>query len=308
MTDRLFIIGHKSNRMTKEAAEELEEMGEDTSDMIMSQSKMREMIMNATKVASNNFKGVDIQTELGNYKSTFQILSEIGAIWDEIKQADLRTGDNRQNLLLEAMAGKNRANTLASVLMNNDILQSAYQDSKYNAAGKATEELEKVSQSITFHLNQLTNAWQELWANAANRDVNNMFIDLGTTILKVINEVGGLQSAFTLLYGGTILKGLMTADSWLVKFVQGLDNAKASSQGLGDTLNNVFTNLTGGGDPNKETRWKGLAQIQMNREDAKTGKTKNPIADETKEVIEANKELAESEELVQAATEGSTIA
>ena len=294
--------------MTKEAAEELEEMGEDTSDMIMSQSKMREMIMNATKVASNNYKGVDIQTELGNYKSTFQILSEIGAIWDEIKQADLRTGDNRQNLLLEAMAGKNRANTLASVLMNNDILQSAYQDSKYNAAGKATEELEKVSQSITFHLNQLTNAWQELWANAANRDVINMFIDLGTTILNLINDVGGLQSAFTLLYGGTILKGLMTADSWLVKFVQGLDNAKASSQGLGDTLNNVFTNLTGGGDPNKETRWKGLAQIQKNREDAKTGKTKNPIADETKEAIEANKELAESEELVQTATEGSTAA
>ena len=158
------------------------------------------------------------------------------------------------------------------------------------------------------HLAKLQNAWQELWANAANRDVINMFIDLGTTILNLINDVGGLQSAFTLLYGGTILKGLMTADSWLVKFVQGLDNAKASSQGLGDTLNNVFTNLTGGGDPNKETRWKGLAQIQKNREDAKTGKTKNPIADETKEVIEANKELAESEELVQTATEGSTIA
>ena len=158
------------------------------------------------------------------------------------------------------------------------------------------------------HLAKLKNAWQEFWANAANRDVINMFIDLGTTILNVINEVGGLQSAFALLYGGTIIKGLMIADSWLVKFVQGLDNAKASSQGLGDTLNNVFTNLTGGGDPNKETRWKGLAQIQKNREDAKTGKTKNPIADETKEVIEANKELAESEELVQDATEGSTIA
>lgn len=239
MTDRLFIIGHKSNRMTKEAAEELEEMGEDTSDMIMSQSKMREMIMNATKVASNNFKGVDIQTELGNYKSTFQILSEIGAIWDEIKQADLRTGDNRQNLLLEAMAGKNRANTLASVLMNNDILQSAYQDSKYNAAGKATEELEKVSQSITFHLNQLTNAWQELWANAANRDVVNMFIDLGTTILNLINDVGGLQFAFAALFSGTVVKGLFNANSLLVKYVQLLNSSKSASE----VLTGVFERL-----------------------------------------------------------------
>lgn len=58
---------------TKEAAEELEEMGEDTSDMIMSQSKMRQTIMDATKVASNSFKGFDIQDQLGNYKSTYEI-------------------------------------------------------------------------------------------------------------------------------------------------------------------------------------------------------------------------------------------
>ena len=217
---------------TKEAAEELQEMGEDTSDMIMSQSKMREMIMNATKVASNKYKGVDIQDEIGRYKSTFQILSEIGSIWDEIKQADLRTGDNRQNLLLEAMAGKNRANTLASVLMNNDVLQSAYNDSKYNAAGKATEELEKVSQGIEFHLNQLQNAWQEMWASAANRDVINGFIDLGTGILKLINEVGGLQAAFTTLFSGIIIKGLFSANSLLVKYVQMLTQASSFNGSL----------------------------------------------------------------------------
>ena len=293
---------------TKEAAEELEAMGEDTSDMIMSQSKMRELIMNATKVASNNYKGFDIQDELGRYKSTYEIMLGLSQIWDEIRQADLKTGDNRQNLLLESIAGKNRASIASSILQNPDVLQSVYEDSSTKAAGSAMEENQKYLDSISGHLAKLQNAWQELWANAANRDVINMFIDLGTTILNLINDVGGLQSAFTLLYGGTILKGLMTADSWLVKFIQGLDNAKASSQGLGDTLNNVFTNLTGGGDPNKETRWKGLAQIQKNREDTQTGKTKSSIADETKEVIEANKELVESEELVQAATEGSTIA
>lgn len=270
---------------TKEAAEELEEMGEDTSDMIMSQSKMREMIMNATKVASNNFKGVDIQTELGNYKSTFQILSEIGAIWDEIKQADLRTGDNRQNLLLEAMAGKNRANTLASVLMNNDILQSAYQDSKYNAAGKATEELEKVSQSITFHLNQLTNAWQEMWANAANRDVINAFIDLATVLLNVINKVGLLGSTFALVWGGSILKGLMTADSWLVKFIQGLNNAKESSQGLGEVFKTVFST----GDSEKGSRLKGLAQIRKDKENRN-----KPITSETASVPEVVQKASET--------------
>jgi len=92
--------------MTKEAAEELEEMGEDTSDMIMSQSKMRDLIMNATKVASNNYQGFDIQDELGRYKSTYEIMLGLAQIWDEIQQADFKTGDNRQNLLLESIAGK----------------------------------------------------------------------------------------------------------------------------------------------------------------------------------------------------------
>ena len=229
--------------MTKEAAEELEEMGEDTSDMIMSQSKMREMIMNATKVASNKYKGVDIQDEIGNYKSTFQILSEIGSIWDEIKQADLRTGDNRQNLLLEAMAGKNRANTLASVLMNNDILQSAYQDSKYNAAGKATEELEKVSQGIEYHLTQLTNSWQQLWSNVANREIINFFIDLAKAVLDFVNNVGAIPTALSALTTGVVVKGLISKDSLLVQLFKGFLGGSGGSndgQDIGDIIASKF--------------------------------------------------------------------
>lgn len=134
---------------TKSAAEELEEMGEDTSDMIMSQSKMRELIMNATKVASNNFQGFDIQDELGRYKSTYQIMLGLAQIWEEIRQADLKTGDNRQNLLLESIAGKNRANVAASILSSPDVLQSVYEDSSTKSAGSAMEENQKYLDSIS---------------------------------------------------------------------------------------------------------------------------------------------------------------
>ena len=134
---------------TKEAAEELEEMGEDTSDMIVSQSKMRELIMNATKVASNNYKGFDIQDELGRYKSTYEIMLGLSQIWDEIRQADLKTGDNRQNLLLESIAGKNRASIASSILQNPDVLQSVYEDSSTKSAGSALEENQKYLDSIS---------------------------------------------------------------------------------------------------------------------------------------------------------------
>lgn len=273
---------------TKEAAEELEEMGEDTSDMIMSQSKMRELIMNATKVASNNYQGFDIQDELGRYKSTYEIMLGLSQIWDEIRQADLKSGDNRQNLLLESIAGKNRASIASSILQNPKTLQSVYEDSSTKAANSAMKENQKYLDSISGHLAKLQNAWQEMWANAANRDVINMFIDLGTTILNVINEVGGLQSAFALLYGGTIIKGLMTADSWLVKFVTRLDEAKATSKTLGDVFRTIFDSNKS--DDESESIFKGWAQIQDQRE-KRTKAKDNPEIQASKEQKEAQQEM-----------------
>ena len=53
---------------TEEANKQLEELGEEA--VTITQSKMRDIIMAATKVESNDFQGVDILDENGNYKST----------------------------------------------------------------------------------------------------------------------------------------------------------------------------------------------------------------------------------------------
>ena len=56
---------------TEEAKEQLEELGEEA--VTITQSKMRDVIMAATKVESNDFQGFDILDENGNYKSTYEI-------------------------------------------------------------------------------------------------------------------------------------------------------------------------------------------------------------------------------------------
>ena len=59
---------------TEEAKDELEELGEDTSDFVVqTSSKLQDTIKNFTKVASNGFKGFDILDDNGNYKSTYEI-------------------------------------------------------------------------------------------------------------------------------------------------------------------------------------------------------------------------------------------
>lgn len=90
---------------TKTAKEELEEMGEETENVITTQSKLRDTIKEATAVASNGFKGFDILDENGNYKSTYEIMLGIADVYDEIAETDKQFGRNNLNLLLESVAG-----------------------------------------------------------------------------------------------------------------------------------------------------------------------------------------------------------
>jgi len=90
---------------TKSAKEELEEMGEETENVITTQSKLRDTIKEATAVASNGFKGFDILDENGNYKSTYEIMLGIADVYDEIAETDKQFGRNNLNLLLESVAG-----------------------------------------------------------------------------------------------------------------------------------------------------------------------------------------------------------
>ena len=201
---------------TKSAKEELEEIGEETENVITTQSKLRETIKEATAVASNEFKGFDILDDNGNYKSTYEIMLGISQIYQEILDTDKQFGRNNANLLLETLAGKTRANIAASILQSPDILESAYKSSQ-EADNSALRENEKYLQSISGHLAKLKNAWQEMWANAANRDILNFFIDLGTAALKLANTIGIIPTTFALLLPyleifkkGTTGKGLVT--------------------------------------------------------------------------------------------------
>lgn len=188
----------ESNRKTKSAKEELEEMGEETENVITTQSKLRDTIKEATAVASNGFKGFDILDDNGNYKSTYEIMLGIADVYNEILETDKQFGRNNANLLLESVAGKNRANIAASIFQNPQLLRDAYQSSQ-EANGSAMRENDKYVQSISGHLAQLTNAWQQMWANAANRDVINFFIDAAKAVVNFANAIGVLPATLGLI-------------------------------------------------------------------------------------------------------------
>ena len=195
---------------TKEAKDQLAALGEDVDDFVVqTEAKSRQIIKDYTAVAKNGFKGVDILDENGNFRSTYQILQDIADVYEEIVETDKKYGTNRSQGLLETLAGKNRANVIASVLQSPSVLRNVYESSQ-NSFGSAEEELEKWKDSITGHLATIQNKWQQAWTTVGNRDQINFFIDLGSAVLDVVNKFGMLETVvptIALLYGTVLRAG-----------------------------------------------------------------------------------------------------
>lgn len=176
---------------TEEAKNELASLGEDVDDFVVqTQSKLNETIRNYTAVASNNFQGVSILDDNGNYKSTYEILKDISLVYQEILETDKKAGTNRGQALLEVLAGKNRSNVAASILQNPELLTSVYEEALTESQGSVQKELDAQLESIESHLNSLKNSWDNLWVNDKNREVITGVLDVLTQILNIINKIG----------------------------------------------------------------------------------------------------------------------
>lgn len=161
-------------RLRGTSTEEMEEEGLDTDGAVTSKSKLQSKI--------KGLAGVDILTDTGAYKSTYQILSEIAAVWEDINDMD-------QAALLELLAGKRAGSVMSAILQNPDTLKDAF-ESANEASGSALAENEKYLDSIQGRIDLFNNAVQTMWSNALDDNVVKWFVDLGTTLVKIVDTLG----------------------------------------------------------------------------------------------------------------------
>ena len=210
---------------------ELEAAGEDTEGMVTNTSKLQDKIMALTNIDGTG--GIDILTNTGEFKSTYEILLAISKVWDHMDDAS-------QAALLELIAGKNRASIISGIFQNGDILESAY-ESASNADGSAADELETHLDSVEGHINQLNNAVQTMWMNFMDSDAVKTFIDIAKWAVEAADSVGLLNAAIGAFVGyqvakNSILNAFKSIDkgafSWKDLFK--VDSGKASN--VGDTI------------------------------------------------------------------------
>lgn len=195
---------------------ELEEAGEDTEGMITNTSKLQEKIMALTNVDGKG--GIDILTNAGEFKSTYDILLAISKVWKDMD-------DVSQAALLELVAGKTRGSVVAALFQNGDVLEEAY-NSAIGASGSAMNELNTYLDSIQGRIDLFNNAIQTMWMNFINADVAKFFVDLATSAIKLVDTLGLIPTLLGAFVGFKSIKSIFNVFKELSSELSGVVKAQ----------------------------------------------------------------------------------
>lgn len=160
---------------------ELEEMGEDVSDMATTTSQLQAKLLALTGGK------VDIMLDANTFKNSTQILREMAAAWEDMN-------DIQRANALELMGGKRQANVLSALIQNFDTVEKVI-DTSANSAGSALKENERYLDSIQGKIDQFNNATQSMWSNFLDDDVVKFVVELGTKLIKLIDNIGMIPSS-----------------------------------------------------------------------------------------------------------------
>ncbi|MCM1315225.1 MAG: phage tail tape measure protein [Alistipes senegalensis] len=155
------------------AKTELNELGEDTSDMATSTSKLRAEIKGLT--------GVDIMFNDSTFKSTMQITKELSEAMEKMNDID-------KTALLEKIAGKNRANQIGALLNNFSQAEKALEVSE-NAAGSAAKENAAYIDSIQGRINQMKAAFEDLSIDFFDSDDIKLVVKGLTKVIELVDKI-----------------------------------------------------------------------------------------------------------------------
>lgn len=213
------------------AKTELEDAGESTEGMVESTAKLRQEVL--------ALSGVDIMLDKDNFKSTYQVMDELSAKWEELT-------DIQQASIIELMAGKHQGNVFASLMQNFDIARDALEVSA-NSAGSAMKEHEKWSQSLEAQLLKLQAAWQSLSQSFLKSDFLKVALDsiIGLTdgLGKLIDTFGAIPTLLTVF---TAFKSLSGNGIFRVVEDQAADSGKRISNIFSTSaseVNRIFNNM-----------------------------------------------------------------
>lgn len=212
---------------TRKDASALEQLEDDFDTSATAFSKYRDEI--------KQLSGVDIMISDDEYKSTYDILTGIAEVWDQIS-------DVNQSKLLEDLAGTRNTNVVLSIIQNLQDLTGAYETAT-NAEGVAASANEIYMDTIEGKLGTLKASFQEFSQDVLNSDLVKAGVDILTQLLnvldKIVSTLGGL---------GTVTGSLALVKNFgnikdLISKVTGLSDAASAAAGAAGKAGKAATSF-----------------------------------------------------------------
>lgn len=136
----------------------------------------------------------------GDMKSTFQIMSDLKDDWDKMTNAE-------KQAIAITYAGKTQFEVFASVMNNFDTAVRA-SATALDSAGSATEENEKIQESLDFKMQQLSATFQQFSNNVLDKEFVGSVVSAGNTLLEFANTSVGTTITKAALLGTTVASSI----------------------------------------------------------------------------------------------------
>lgn len=168
-----------------------EAFGVSVDDMADSVSELRSELKSLT--------GVDIMKDSAGteFKSTYQILKEISAVWDKL------TDVSKANVT-EMLGGKRNSNAVLSVIEQFSIAEKSMEDAA-NSSNSAMTEQERMMDSIEGRLKRLNASFEKFSNDVLSSDLVKFFVTLATKIVDaadgMVNLAGSIPAITAALSG-----------------------------------------------------------------------------------------------------------
>ena len=160
-------------------------------DMAGSVSELRSELKSLT--------GVDIMKDAAGteFKSTYQILKEISAVWDKL------TDVSKANVT-EMLGGKRNSNAVLSVIEQFSIAEKSMEDAA-NSSNSAMTEQERMMDSIEGRLKRLNASFEKFSNDVLSSDLVKFFVTLATKIVDaadgMVNLAGSIPAITAAISG-----------------------------------------------------------------------------------------------------------
>lgn len=168
-----------------------EAFGVSVDDMADSVSELRSELKSLT--------GVDIMKDSAGteFKSTYQILKEISAVWDKL------TDVSKANVT-EMLGGKRNSNAVLSVIEQFSIAEKSMEDAA-NSSNSAMTEQERMMDSIEGRLKRLNASFEKFSNDVMSSDLIKFFVTLATKIVDaadgMVNLAGSIPAITAAISG-----------------------------------------------------------------------------------------------------------